>query len=143
MISGDELISNYIKNNHFGNWLGMHFKIVKPGLVSYHLKIGENHLATPRAGHGGVISALMDAAMGVAGLSAVADEGKVVATMEFKINFLNPFYLNDELVAEARVEKKGKRILVIGGEIFAKNRNEKIAMAFGTFNSYPAEKAGY
>ena len=48
--------------------------------------IQEKHLATPVAAHGGALAALADALIGVAALSAVAEELKLVSTIEFKIN---------------------------------------------------------
>lgn len=122
----------------------MDFTIVKAGEVNYKLIISEKHLATPLSAHGGLISSLVDAALGVAGLSAVYEENKVVSTIEYKLNFLNPALLNDELLAKAKVEQKGKRILIISCDVFAVNRkNLTIAKALGTFNSYDAVKAGY
>lgn len=138
------LIEKYIENNHFGKLIGMDFTIVSEGIVEYHLKISKNHLATPNAAHGGLISSLVDAALGVSGLSAVYKENKVVSTVEYKINFLSPAFLNDELKAIAEVEQKGKRLLIICCDVFAVNRNNTlIAKAIGTFNSYDASKAGY
>lgn len=138
------LIDKYISQNHFGKSLGMNFKIIEPGLIHYYLKIDESHLATPNAAHGGVISALMDALLGVTGLSAVEEENKVVSTVEFKINFLSPALLNDQLIGIGKVEQKGNRLLVISGDILCENRNNQIiAKGIGTFNAYPAEKAGY
>jgi uncharacterized protein (TIGR00369 family) len=138
------LIDQYIKQNHFGESLGMKFEVKEPGIVHYFLKIEGKHLATPNAAHGGVISALMDALLGVTGLSAVEGENKVVSTVEFKINFLSPALLHDELLGIGKIEQKGNRILVISGDIICTNRNNQIiAKAIGTFNAYPAEKAGY
>jgi acyl-coenzyme A thioesterase PaaI-like protein len=52
--------------------------------------------------------------------------------------------LNDELVAKARVEQKGKRILIVSCDVVCSNRNDQlIAKALGTFNAYDAAKAGY
>jgi uncharacterized protein (TIGR00369 family) len=138
------LIDQYIKQNLFGESLGMKFEVKEPGLVHYYLKIEKQHLATPNAAHGGVISALMDGLLGVTGLSAVEQENKVVSTIEFKINYLAPALLHDELLGIGKIEQKGNRILVVSGDIICKNRNNQtIAKAIGTFNAYPAEKAGY
>ncbi len=138
-----DLIALYRKYNNYGRELGMDFNVIHPGEIEYRLKIGEQHLSTPRAAHGGVIAALMDGLLGVAGLSAVYKEGKVVSTVEFKINFLSPALLGDELLGHARVDQQGKRIMVISGEIWVPERNNAmIAKAIGTFNAYPAEKAG-
>ncbi len=140
----DSLIDKYRLQNQFGRLIGMDFTIIKAGEVDYKLTLVEKHLATPNAAHGGLISSLVDAALGVAGLSAVYGENKVVSTVEYKLNFLNPALLNDELLAKAKVEQKGKRLLIISCDVYAVNRNNLlIAKALGTFNSYDATKAGY
>jgi uncharacterized protein (TIGR00369 family) len=140
----NQLIHQYIQNNHFGKLLGMDFKIISEGLVEYRMKILPDHLATPAAAHGGVIAALVDAALGVAGLSAVHKQNKVVSTVEYKMNFLSPALVGDELLAIGKVEQKGNRILVISCDVICVNRqNKMIAKALGTFNAYDAAKAGY
>lgn len=139
-----ELIQKYIQSNQFGRLVGMEFKIMEAGVVNYYLRVEPQHLATPRAAHGGLISALVDGALGVAGLSAVYHENKVVSTVEYKINFLSPALLHDELVACAKVEQKGKRLLMVSCDVLCSNRNNTlIAKAMGTFNAYDAGKAGY
>jgi uncharacterized protein (TIGR00369 family) len=138
------LIEKYIEHNHFGRLIGMDFKVVEDGKVEYTLRITREHLATPASAHGGVIAALVDAALGVAALSAVYKENKVVSTVEYKLNFMSPVALNDEIKAIATVEQKGKRILVVSCDIVNTSRNNcMVAKALGTFNAYPAEKAGY
>ena len=138
------LIEQYISHNHFGKTLGMEFKIIEPGLVHYFITIKSNHLATPKAAHGGVISALMDGLLGVTALSVSAPENKIISTVEFKINFLAPALLDDKLIGIGKVEQKGNRLIIVSGDIICPERNNVvIAKAIGTFNSYPAEKAGY
>jgi uncharacterized protein (TIGR00369 family) len=137
------LIERYIQNNNFGKLIGMEFRIIGAGHVEYYLTVNKNHLATPNSAHGGLINALVDAALGVAGLSAVHKDNKVVSTIEYKTNFLNPALLNDKLKATAKVEQQGKRILVISCDVIAENRNTAIAKSIGTFNAYDASKAGY
>ncbi|NRA13857.1 MAG: PaaI family thioesterase, partial [Crocinitomicaceae bacterium] len=99
-------------------------------------------LATPVAAHGGSISALMDATMGVCALSQVIADNKVVSTIEMKISFVAPGLLGDVLSGTAKIVKTGKRILFVEGKIVNQKR-DIIAVATGTFNSYPAEKAGF
>ena len=140
----NNLIEKYIANNYFGKLIGMDFEIISDGNVEYTMVITKNHLATPNSAHGGVIAALIDGALGVAGLSLVYKENKVVSTVEYKTNFMNPALINDELKAIAKVEQRGKRILIISCDVFALNRNNTIiAKALGTFNAYDAVKAGY
>jgi len=138
------IIEQYIQHNNFGKTLRMDFKIVEPGLVHYFITINKDHLATPLVAHGGVISALMDGLLGVAALSISAQENKVVSTVEFKINFLAPALLDDELMGIGKVEQQGKRLIISSGDIICPKRNNVvIAKAIGTFNAYPAEKAGF
>jgi len=138
------LIERYIENNFFGKLIGMDFRIVSDGVVDYSLTIKKEHLATPHAAHGGVIAALIDSALGVAGLSAVYKENKVVSTVEYKSNFLSPALLNDKLIARGKVEQKGNRLLIVSCDVICMNRDNKlIAKSLGTFNSYEDEKAVY
>lgn len=144
MENKESLFAKYDQYNHFGKLLGMELTEIGGGKITYRLKISEKHLATPNAAHGGVIAALMDGMLGVAALSAVAQDNKVVSTVEYKTNFFNPALLGDVLEGKAWVEKAGKRIIFSAGEITAVNRdNTIIAKGMGTFNAYPAEKAGY
>ena len=137
------LLEQYTEKNQFGAWLGMHFKEIKPGEIEYTLVIEEKHLATPMATHGGVIAALVDATLGVSGLSLVQHEGKVVSTIEYKLNFMSPVLVNDALVAHGKVEQKGKSILIISCDVINTTTNKIVAKALGTFNCYDAVKAGY
>lgn len=138
----DLILSTYNKNNHFGRFLGMTYEVLEPGLVNYSLSIKEELLATPTAAHGGAIAGFMDGIVGVAALSATAPEGKVVSTVEFKLNFLRPALLNEEIKGVGKVLKKGKSILVVQGEIF-NAKNELIATSLATMNAYPVEKSSF
>ncbi len=138
------LFEKYDQYNHFGKLLGMELTEIGEGKITYRLIISEKHLATPNAAHGGVIGALMDGMLGVAALSLVAKDGKVVSTIEYKTSFFSPALIGDILEGKAWVEKAGKRIVFSAGEITVVNRNNTIiAKGTGTFNAYPAEKAGY
>ncbi|MDX2361657.1 MAG: PaaI family thioesterase [Crocinitomicaceae bacterium] len=136
------LVQGYIKANNFGALLGMDFTILGPGEIVYSMPITKELLATPIAAHGGSISALMDATMGVCALSQVLQDNRVVSTMEMKISFTAPSLLGDELKATAKIVKRGKKLLFVEGEI-KNQKGQLIAIATGTFNSYPAEKAGF
>lgn len=136
------IVKGYIQANNFGRLLGMDFEIVEHGEVVYSMNVTKNHLATPLAAHGGSVSALMDAAMGVCALSEVIIENKVVSTIEMKLSFVAPALLGDVLTARANVIKKGRRILFVEGEI-RNQENKLISIATGTFNAYPMEKAGF
>lgn len=138
----NHLIQKYNETNNFGEFLGISFRILEKGKVEYDANISSNLLATPKAVHGGVIATLCDGALGIAALSTVVEDNKVVATIEMNIKYLKPAFEGDKIVAKAQVISTGKRIIVSTCEVF-NQRQELIAIASGTFNAYPAEKAGY
>ena len=135
-----KLLEIYNKVNLFGNENGMKLTIIEPGSISYEMKVLPKHLATPTTIHGGMVAAMMDGVIGVAGLSSVAQEGKLVSTVEFKISYYNPALVGDILTGKGIVEKKGSRIIYASGEIYNQN-NKIIAKALGTLNAYPIEKS--
>lgn len=137
----ENIINKYIQSNHFGKLLGMNFEIYSPGSICYSMTIEERHIATPIAAHGGAIASLIDAALGVACLSAVFEDGKVVSTLELSIKYLKPAKLGAKITAKSDVISKGNRILV--SEVKVYDDNLLIAIGSGTFNAYPKEKAGY
>ncbi|MDQ3192248.1 MAG: PaaI family thioesterase [Bacteroidota bacterium] len=140
----EKLLEIYHKINKYGEVNGMKVKVIEPGHIVYEMEIKDQHMATPVAAHGGAVAGFMDGVLGVAALSSSALEEKLVSTIEFKINFLNPVYKSDILIGTGKVEQKGNRIIIASGEIVCKNRDNKlIAKAIGTFNSYPFAKADF
>jgi uncharacterized protein (TIGR00369 family) len=136
------LISQYIEHNHFGRLVGMTFEIEQPGTVTYSLTIGEDHLATPRAAHGGVLSALLDATLGVGALSLVCEAFDVVSTVNMQVTFLEAALLGDILTSRSKVIRSGKRLIFMEA-IIENQAGLIVAQANGVFNRYPAVKAGY
>ncbi len=135
------LILAYKKHNEFGRTLEMDFFIHEAGKVDYFLTIREKHLAIPTNAHGGVLAALMDASVGVAALSAVCTEWKVVSTVQMNCLFLKPVFTADELKSSSIVLRKGKRLIFVDTEVW----NQKgicVASGSAVLNAYPAEKAG-
>ena len=137
-----ELLAQYIEKNHFGNLLGMHFEVVVSGEVNYYLTISRNHLATPIAAHGGCISALIDATMGVGALSLVADSFSVVSTLELKVSFLEAILEGDQLISKSIIVRKGRKIIFVEAEV-RNQQNVIVAKGSGTFMILDALKSGY
>lgn len=139
-INQHPVIQFYNNQNNFGKTIGMTFELLEPGKVIYKMRVSKEILAQPIAAHGGAIAALMDATLGVAALSMVCEDNKVVSTVELSINYLKPAIVGDELVGEAEMINCGNRLLYFEGKI----RNQKgdvIAAGKGTFNAYPIAKA--
>ncbi|MEZ4936389.1 MAG: PaaI family thioesterase [Crocinitomicaceae bacterium] len=138
----DELIEQYKKSNYFGELLDMQLVSYDEGEVLYKMKIQEKHLATPIAAHGGSVAALMDALLGVTALTVASKRACVVATVEFKLNFMKPVILGDQLTGTSHILAQGNRIIVVEGEI-RNQSGELVSKGQGTFNSYPKDKAGF
>jgi acyl-coenzyme A thioesterase 13 len=131
------LLEVYNSMNQFGTDHAMTYTVLEPGRIEYHFTPGQRHLATRTAVHGGMIAAYMDAIIGVAALSSVYTEGKLVATVEFKINFLVPAFAGIPLKGLGQVVSKGKSILVVKGDVLD-TEGKIIATALGTLKAYLA-----
>jgi len=132
------LIQKYIEYNAFGRLIGMSFNITQPGIVEYSMTIRLEHLATPKAAHGGLIAGFLDAVVGVGALSAVCEEGMIVSTVEMKVSYFEPILLGDHITGISKMMKRGKRILFMEGEVFNQH-GVLVAKAIATLNAYPAQ----
>lgn len=133
------IIQQYIVWNRFGDLLGMDFEVEEKGRVLYKMTVKTEHLATPFAAHGGSVAALIDAALGVACLTDVCEDLKIVSTVNLTISYLIPALKDDLLLADARVVKSGKRILFVEGKV-TNQKGELVATASATMNAYPVSK---
>ena len=93
--------------NHFG------FRLVKAerGRAVFRMEVLEIHKQIHRVVHGGVVAMLADTAGGFASFLA-APKGSHVATIEMKINFLEPIG-HGEIEADARVLRQGRTTSVV------------------------------
>lgn len=93
--------------NHFG------FRLVKAehGRAVFRMEVLEHHKQIHKVVHGGVVAMLADTAGGFASFLA-APKGSRVATIEMKINFLEPIE-HGEIEADARVLRQGRTTSVV------------------------------
>jgi len=137
-----KILKLYNSINQYGTLNELELTVLDKGHIMYEMEVKKKHLATPIAIHGGVLSAMMDAILGVAALSASCHDGKLVSTVEFKINYLSPARLGDVLIGEGKIIQKGNRLIIAEGDIKLKGTDRLIAKGMGTFSAYPIEKAG-
>ena len=138
------LVAIYNQINTYGRVNGMELLLHAPGDVRYTMTIRDEHLSSPGTCHGGVLAGLMDATLGAAALSLAFTAGELVSTVEFKINYLHPVRLHDQLVAHGTVEHSGKTLVVSSALITCPTRdNLVVARGLGTFNRYPATKRDF
>lgn len=82
--------------------------------------------------HAALTFAIGDSAAGYSALTVIP-EGQEVLTAEMKINLLAPAQ-GDRLVAVGRVEKPGRRLIVVSAEVFAETgqSRRRVALLQGT-----------
>ena len=125
----------------FDRHLGMDLTVNAPGDVTYVLEIQNQHLTSPDASHGGVLSAMMDAVLGVAALSWAVSKGNLCSTVEFKINFLRPA-AGDYLSCKSTVIRNGSRIIIAESEVSDRRETSEtlVAKALVTLTSVPESR---
>lgn len=111
----------------FRDHVGLSIDDASDGRASATLEVRPEHLNAHGSVHGGAIATLCDSAMGTA-LAASGTERPV--TVDLTVTFLAPAG-EGLLVAEARVRKRGKRILVVEAEVT--QADETVALASATF----------
>jgi uncharacterized protein (TIGR00369 family) len=109
----------------------------EPGRVVLRMRVGERHKQVHGVVHGGVVAALADTAAGLATYMAMP-RGRRVATVEMKINYLEPVERGN-IIAEARVIRRGKHIAVVDCDVRDDNRR-LVGKALMTFYVGPFSK---
>ncbi len=132
----------YAQYNNFDKEMGLVLTEHSPGNITYKLEISEKHLSSPKVGHGAVVASMMDAILGTTALSKVCNDGNLVSTVEFKINYFKPIFKGDKLLATGEIEFEGKSLIVTTGKIIKTNTKELVSKGMGTFNIYPMTKRG-
>ncbi len=131
-----ETFNNVDKN------LGFELTVHSPGVIEYKVTIADKHLSSPGVGHGAITAALMDAVLGTTALTSVYPEGKLVSTVEFKLNYFKPALLGDVLIGTGEIEFKGKSLIATTARIVKQGSGELVSKGMGTFNIYPMSKRG-
>ena len=100
----------------FVNFIGAELTLVEPGAVDIALDFKGELAQQHGYVHGGMITAIADAAAGYAALTLAAP-GHGVLTTELKVNFLRPAGTG-RLVARGRVLKPGRSLTVCQTDVF-------------------------
>ena len=86
-------------------------------------------------GHAGLTFAIGDSAAGYAALSVMADNHEVL-TSEMKIHLLAPAK-GDLLIAEGRVIKPGRRLVIVQADVYALDAGQQTHVALLTGTMIP------
>ena len=112
--------------------LGAQIASIAPGRVTITAPILPTVLQQQGAGHAGLAFSIGDSAAGYSALSLMPADADVM-TVEMKINLMSPA-LGDRLVAEGRVIRPGRRIMVVAADVWAETGTTRkhVAMLQGT-----------
>ena len=109
-------------------YLGITTTSVEPGRLRCELPVTDSLLNPFGAAHGGVVSALIDHALGAV-CFPVIPRGSWPATQEFKINFIAPARPGP-MVADAQIVSMSKRTAIV--RIDVTNHGRLVCAAQGT-----------
>ena len=115
----------------YSQLLGIEDFEVDEGKVKVHLKTGPQHANMGGWVHGGVMTGLLDFALGVAVVASLQGE-EWTATQSLTTDFLRPGKPGETLTARARVDRRGKLAAFASGEI-VDARGEVCARATGVW----------
>ena len=120
----------------FNRYLGVRMAHAENGLVRLEIPFRDELIGDPLrpALHGGVLSALADAAGGGAVWTGIEDQTARVSTIDLRIDYLRPAKL-ELVVAEARVVRIGNRVGVADVRLYHPSAEaETIATGKGVYN---------
>ena len=125
----------------FNRLLGIRGESAEKGKCVLALPVRAEFVGDPRrpALHGGVISALIDTAGGLAAWSAL-DEGETVSTVDLTVDYLEPGRLAGELRAAAELLRKGNRVCHV--RVRVTQDDTLVAEGRGVYNIHRRQQGG-
>ena len=111
-------IRKMYEGNYFMNGFGINIEEIHCGSAVVSLDIiKEKHFNHRGVCHGGVLTALADAVLGVTGASV----GEVVATMCVSMNFIRPVSKEGRYYVKSRITHHGRTTMIINSRIYDEN----------------------
>ena len=123
-------LARRLRESNAGKFFGFELEAAEEGRAVLRMRVRSAHKQVHGVVHGGIVAALADTAGGLA-TYMVVPRGTRIATVEMKINFLEPVD-RGTLVAEARVLRRGKHFAVVDGDV-RDSRGRLVAKALMTF----------
>jgi uncharacterized protein (TIGR00369 family) len=102
--------------------LGMKLAVLSDGRATMTMAVGKKFHNPMGTLHGGIMTDLADATMGIA-LMSTLNEDESFTTLELKMNFIRPVYTG-KLIAEGVVVHRGRTISLV--ECLVKNEEGKV-----------------
>ncbi len=133
------LVRQRMKESQSSELLGFEVESVHDGRAIFHLDVRPRHKQIHGVVHGGILAALADTTAAIAAYTVVP-RGVELATLELKINYLEPVP-GGRVRAEARVLRGGRNFIVTECEIFNES-GSMAAKALLTFSAAAGHKLG-
>ena len=111
-----EFVRQRVKESKALELLGVDVESVHDGRAIFRMDVRPSHKQIHDVVHGGILAALADTTAAIAAYTAVP-KGVELATLEFKINYLEPVP-GGRIKADARVLRAGRNFIVTECEIF-------------------------
>ena len=132
-------LSRRLRDSNTSKQFGFELEAVGEGRAVLKMRVAERHKQVHGVVHGGILAALADTAGGLA-TYLVVPPGTRVATVEMKINYLEPV-AGGIVIAEAKVLRRGKNLAIVDCDL----RDEKerlVSKALMTFSIGPTKRKG-
>ncbi len=119
----------------FSRWFGIRCAAREPGLVECAMEVTPRHVNQRGAAHGGVVTSLLDTAMGSAVVSGIREE-EWCATLELSVQFREPVR-QGTITGRGRMVKRGRHAAFAEGEVVDAS-GRVLATGHGTWYLWPA-----
>jgi len=129
-------LARRLRESNTARLFGFELDAVEPGRAVVRMPVRPRHRQVHGVVHGGILAALADTAGGLAAYMS-APKGTRMATVEMKINYLEPVE-KGTLAAEARVLRLGRNLVVVEADVRDESR-KLVAKALMTFAMGPRE----
>ncbi len=123
--------------------LGSELVAFKKGIARLRLPYSEKLVGNPATGvvHGGVITAMLDQACGMA-IGCALETPMGMATLDLRIDYMKPATPLEEILIEAECLKLTREIAFARARAFHTAIDDPIAIATGTFMLMPISRLG-
>lgn len=118
----------------FNRWFGIRLVEREKGRTVYEVEVTGNLTNQRGVAHGGVVTSLLDTAMGSAVVSAIAPE-EWCATLELSVQFREPVWPG-RITARGRMVKRGRHAAFAEGEVVDPS-GKILAQGHGTWYIWP------
>ena len=108
-------LARRLRRSNAGKLFSFELEAAEAGRAVVRMRVASKHKQVYGVVHGGILASLADTAGGLATYTVVP-RGVRVATVEMKINFLEPID-RGMVVAEARVLRKGRNFAVVDCDV--------------------------